>query len=279
MRLGFSVAIHTNPDILLVDEVLAVGDAAFVSKCRDTVSNFINQGKTLVLVSHDLDAVSRWCKKVVWLERGVVKEIGESRSVINSYLSHIDRKREEQLEKENKKKQRWIQVKEGQEYDLRFSENNRWGNGAVELTELRLKGQDGKYKWVFDPDESVEVEVDYVIKEELEDLVFGIGITRPDGLDVFGSNTEIDEIIDNKRGADKKNGIVKIGPQKGTYKVKFDRIGLVDGAYYLDIAAHRVDGYPYDYQHLLHKFSIRGDRKCSGVSAAKIQWDVSDLKK
>ncbi len=271
MRLGFSVAIHTNPDILLVDEVLAVGDAAFVSKCRDSVGNFIHSGKTLVLVSHDLDAVSRWCKTAVWLERGVVKEIGESKSVINSYLSFIDRKREEQLEKENKKKQRWINIKEGQDYDLRFSENNRWGNGLVELSEIRLKGEDGKYRWVFDPDESIEVEVDYEVKEEIDDLVFGVGITRPDGLDVFGANTEIDEI-------DLVKGREKILPQKGTYKVKFERIGLVDGAYYLDIAAHRKDGMPYDYQHLLHKFSVRGERKCSGVYAAKVEWDVGDLK-
>ena len=265
MRLGFSVAAHTDPDILLVDEVLAVGDANFVSKCRDTVDTFLNEGKTLVLVSHDLEAVSRWCDSVIWLEKGEFIDQGEPRSVINSYLSYVDKKREEHLEQENKKKFERATVAEGQRYDLRTSNNNRWGNGAVELKEVRMRGEDGRYRWVFDPDESVEVEVDYEIKEELEDIVFGIGITASGGLDIFGTNTEIDEVI-------KTEG--KIKAQSGTYKVKFKRLGLVDGAYFVDVATHRKDGFPYDYHHRLHRFSVRGLRKCSGIYAAEVSWDV-----
>ena len=265
MRLGFSVAAHTDPDILLVDEVLAVGDASFVSKCRDTVESFLHAGKTLILVSHDLDAISRWCDRVIWLEKGDLIDQGEPKFVINSYLSHIDKKRDQQLEQENKKKQRWITVKEGQEYDLRFSSDNRWGSGAVELSEVRMRGGDGKCRWVFDPDEEVEVEVDYVIKEELENLVFGIGITGDGGLDIFGSNTEIDQI---------KITDGKVKPQSGTYKAKFKRIGLVEGSYFMDVAAHRKDGFPFDYQHRLHRFAVRGTRKCSGIYAAELIWDV-----
>jgi ABC-type polysaccharide/polyol phosphate transport system ATPase subunit len=265
MRLGFSVAAHTDPDILLVDEVLAVGDASFVSKCRDTVDSFLNAGKTLILVSHDLDAVSRWCDRVVWLEKGELKDQGEPKAIVNSYLSYIDTKREAHLEQENRKKLERLSVKEGQHYDLRASSNNRWGNGAVELKEVRMRGEDGRYRWVFDPDESVEVEIDYEIKEELNDIVFGIAITASGGLDIFGSNTEIDEVIKTEE---------KIKPQSGTYKVKFKRLGLVDGAYFIDVATHRKDGFPYDFHHRLHKFSVRGLRKCSGIYLAEISWDV-----
>lgn len=265
MRLGFSVAAHTDPDILLVDEVLAVGDASFVSKCRDTVDAFLNAGKTLILVSHDLDAITRWCDTVIWLERGELKDQGEPKAIINSYLSHIDRKRELHLEQENKKQIEIIGVKEGQRYDLRAGSNHRWGNGAVELKEVRMRGEDGRYRWVFDPDESVEVEVDYEIKQELDDIVFGIGVTASGGLDIFGTNTEIDEVIKTEE---------KIKPQTGTYKVKFKRLGLVDGAYFIDVATHRKDGFPYDYHHRLHKFSVRGQRRCSGIYAAEISWDV-----
>ena len=70
MRLGFSVAVHTDPDVLLIDEVLAVGDAAFIRKCKERVSELRHSGKTLLLVSHDLEAVERWCDEVVWLHKG-----------------------------------------------------------------------------------------------------------------------------------------------------------------------------------------------------------------
>jgi lipopolysaccharide transport system ATP-binding protein len=89
MRLGFSLAVHTDPRILLVDEVLAVGDAAFVAKCKEKLASLKRMGTTLLLVSHDLDAVERWCDEVLWLEGGVVRDRGEPRS--DRSLSAISR--------------------------------------------------------------------------------------------------------------------------------------------------------------------------------------------
>jgi len=90
MRLGFAVAAFLEPDILLIDEVLAVGDASFQQKCLDRMRHVLSQGTTVVFVSHDLAAVESTCQRVMWLEQGVLKLDGESREVVNSYRGAVE---------------------------------------------------------------------------------------------------------------------------------------------------------------------------------------------
>jgi ABC-type polysaccharide/polyol phosphate transport system ATPase subunit len=85
MRLGFSVAVHANPDILLIDEILAVGDEAFQQKCFEKIGEFRRRGKTIIFVSHDLAAVERWSDETVWLGEGIIRELGTPRRVIDLY--------------------------------------------------------------------------------------------------------------------------------------------------------------------------------------------------
>ncbi len=92
MRLGFSIAINVNPDILLIDEVLAVGDASFVPKCLDKINEFRRQGKTIVFVSHDLPAVERICHEVIWLKAGRIQMQGDPRRVVAAYLEFVGQK-------------------------------------------------------------------------------------------------------------------------------------------------------------------------------------------
>src|SRR6185295_3789737 len=89
VRLGFAVAIHTDPDILLVDEVLAVGDEAFAHRCVRRIEEFLKSGKTLLLVSHSLDLVEGLCDRVLWLEKGRQRLIGEPRRVIDAYRGEV----------------------------------------------------------------------------------------------------------------------------------------------------------------------------------------------
>ncbi len=88
MRLGFSIAIQVDPDILLVDEVLAVGDEKFQHKCYEKVREFQQSGKTIIFVSHDLDAVRDVASRVVWMDSGVIRGDGDVESVLNAYLEH-----------------------------------------------------------------------------------------------------------------------------------------------------------------------------------------------
>ena len=87
MRLGFSVVIHTDPDILLVDEVIAVGDQAYQRKCYDRIAQFQADGKTIVLVSHDMEAVRRVANRVIWLDGGRIAADGAADEVVAQYLS------------------------------------------------------------------------------------------------------------------------------------------------------------------------------------------------
>ena len=89
MRLGFAVAVHADPDVLLFDEILAVGDETFQQKCADKITDFRHQGKTLVLVTHDLGSVERWSDEVIWLDNGMIRERGTPRRVIDLYREEI----------------------------------------------------------------------------------------------------------------------------------------------------------------------------------------------
>ena len=90
MRLGFSIAINVSPDILLVDEVLAVGDQAFQSKCYKVIYDFVRRGKTIIIVSHDLETISDLCQKVIFLKDGKIDEIGDSIRVVSKYRAFVE---------------------------------------------------------------------------------------------------------------------------------------------------------------------------------------------
>src|SRR5438067_6233396 len=98
MRLGFAVAIHVDPDVLLVDEVLAVGDEAFTHKCLDKFAEFKRRGKTILLVTHSLTIVERFCDDAVWLDEGTVRAQGDPRRVVDSYLTAVEKTEERQME-------------------------------------------------------------------------------------------------------------------------------------------------------------------------------------
>src|SRR5438046_8917849 len=97
MRLGFAVAIHVNPDVLLVDEVLAVGDEGFTHKCLDKFAEFRRRGKTILLVTHSLNLVERFCDEALWLDTGRAMAHGDPKRVVDAYLTAVERQEEQFL--------------------------------------------------------------------------------------------------------------------------------------------------------------------------------------
>ncbi|MBV8727231.1 MAG: ABC transporter ATP-binding protein [Candidatus Eremiobacteraeota bacterium] len=89
MRLAFSVGVNVDPDILLLDEIFAVGDAAFASKCRDQMKRFKELGKTIVFVSHDLETIELFCDRALWLDHGVLRKLGDAKDVVETYRAHV----------------------------------------------------------------------------------------------------------------------------------------------------------------------------------------------
>lgn len=261
MRLGFSIAIHTDPDILLVDEVLAVGDAGFVAKCKDRIAELRRAGKTLILVTHDLDAVERWCDEAIWLHQGVVKDRGNPRRVIDAYRSFIEVQEEGSLLSQD-----LAEGATGAPHSGVNQQPARWGSREVEIASVSLLDWNGAEKRVLHPEDGAKIRLAYKVNGSFHDVVFGVGITRADGLSVFGTNTEIDRV---KLPAIKGSGIVEF---------ELPRIGLVEGSYTFDVAVHRADGYPYDYHKEAVHFSIRSERKEVGVSSLNRAWVVDGVR-
>lgn len=261
MRLGFSVAVHTDPDILLVDEVLAVGDAGFVAKCRDRIAQLRSDGKTLILVTHDLEAVERWCDEAIWLHNGEVRDRGYPRRVIDAYRGFIEKGEEGAILKLEAKLEA-----ARPEAESEILEAARWGSREVEITGVKLYGGNDQLdeRRVYHPHEAMRVRIEYTVHAPQSEVIFGIGIHRADGLNVFGTNTEIDRIA------------LKVTDTSGAIECVLERLTLLDGAYVIDVAVHRVDGYPYDYQKSVVHFSVRSDNRVVGVISPERRWLHND---
>jgi lipopolysaccharide transport system ATP-binding protein len=257
MRLGFSVAVHTDPDILLVDEVLAVGDAGFVAKCKDRISELRKQGKTLILVTHDLDAVERWCDEAIWLHQGVVRDRGYPRRVIDAYRAFVEKGEEQEL---FEAEQLALQSELNGSTEVQAPEAARWGSREIEITAVDIVDVNGAEKRVFHPDDGLRVRVSYKVHAPQSSVVFGVGIHRTDGLHVFGSNTDIDRVrLPSLTGT-------------GVIECAIDRLGILDGGYVLDVAVHRDDGYPFDYHKSALHISVRSDTRVVGVVTPQRRW-------
>ncbi|RMD84183.1 MAG: ABC transporter ATP-binding protein [Candidatus Dadabacteria bacterium] len=258
MRLGFSLAVHTDPDILLVDEVLSVGDASFVTKCKDKIDALRKEGKTLLLVSHDLAAVERWCDEVLWLEKGKEMDRGNPRRVIDAYRSWIEKGEEKELVEDAAKDRE-------SEEDGSVGLFRRWGSREIEIISIRTLNADMKESLMFHTGESLSIEIKYRTNQDVDDRVFGVGINRLDGLVVLGSNTDLERV---DVPPDKKEGRV-------LYKIM--SLDLAEGTYSVDAAVHRSDGYPYDYHQAAVKFMVKSPFNQAGVYLPEHKWEFGDL--
>jgi lipopolysaccharide transport system ATP-binding protein len=157
MRLGFSVAIHVQPDILIVDEILAVGDQAFQEKCIQRIYEMKRQGVTIIIVSHNAGTIHELCSHVIWLERGQVRLAGRTADVLPRYVAHFN---------------------EGQKLASRLGGEE----PSVEITAVRLLNSAGESRLAFVTGEAVTVEVQFTPLRPLENLRFNLALYRDDGV-------------------------------------------------------------------------------------------------
>jgi ABC-type polysaccharide/polyol phosphate transport system ATPase subunit len=250
MRLGFAIAVTVDPDVLLIDEVLAVGDEAFQHRCVAKIQEFKARGKTIVLVTHDLGSVERLCDEAVWLDGGRLMARGEPREIVGRYLDRVAAEESRALDAEHRQA----------EASLAAGTARRWGTREVELTGVRLTDRDGQERYLYDTGEPCTVHLAYRAERPVADPVFGIGVFRRDGLCCYGTNTAVDGLrLEKAEGA-------------GEVAVRLDRLDLVEGEYLLDVAVHARDGHPYDYHSRLYAFSVRSRVKDTGVARLAHAW-------
>jgi lipopolysaccharide transport system ATP-binding protein len=230
MRLGFAVAIHVDPDVLLIDEILAVGDQAFQRRCLGKIEELKNQGVTILFVSHDLEAVRNLCTSAIWLENGVVQERGTTDRVIDSYLNNVTAMTEAQL---------------GRVWQTGDNEN-RWGSGEVEITEVKFLDAQGKERRAFKTGERMVVRLSYQAHTEVKHPVFGIAIYSSGGVQVNGPNTKLSNYaVESVEGPGEIDYIVELLP-------------LLEGTYELSAVVYDQDClHAYDHQHRMHSFIVQ----------------------
>jgi ABC-type polysaccharide/polyol phosphate transport system ATPase subunit len=292
MRLGFAVAIHVDPDVLLVDEVLAVGDEGFTHKCLDKFGEFRRRNKTILLVTHSLGLVERFCDEAVWIDEGKVMGHGDPKRMVDMYLTAVERGEEallattsaRALEAASRRDDEAAHVAhatsgaapdgtaaadtiatdgtptEPELQNMFEATEGRWGSREIEIVDVAMLDTHGEASHVFHSGEPMNVRVSVVAHEPIVDFVFGIGLFNADGVCCYGTNTYLEEMTP-----------VSIdGAVQATFAV--DRLDLVEGTYKLDVAVHKRDGYPYDYHRLLYTFRVKSRTHDAGIYRPPHHW-------
>ncbi|MFZ5916641.1 MAG: ABC transporter ATP-binding protein [Chloroflexota bacterium] len=241
MRLGFAVAVHTDPEVMLVDEVLAVGDAAFQRKCLEHISRLSQQGVTIVLVSHDLDSVRRVCRRAIWLEKGRIVADGMSEAVVQQYLWH---------------------TYTSSAVSQAAREDRRWGGGKVEIEHVQLQDGNDQPCHTFVAGEPLVVDIHYRAHQRTERPVFGLAIHRSDGIHITGPNTRFSRL--------------DIPVIEGAGRVRFvvPALPLLEGLYHLSVSAHDWDDTDmFDYHDRLYSFHVtRSVGERYGIVTLQGEW-------
>jgi len=262
MRLGFAVAINVNPDVLLVDEVLAVGDEGFTHKCLDKFADFRRRGKTIMIVTHSLGLVERLCDEAVWLDGGEKRSEGDPKRVVDAYLTAVEQTETEQMAAVTARALHDAQPG-GRGGDMFQAGEGRWGSREVEISGVQLSGADGKPSFGFHSGDPVSISFRVHTAHPVDDFVFGIGVFNPEGVCCFGTNTDIEHMVGDRIDGD------------GQISFTIDSLDLVEGTYKLDVAVHRRDGAPYDYHRLLYTFRVQSRTKDRGIYRPRHRWTFS----
>ena len=257
MRLGFAVAIHVDPDVLLVDEVLAVGDESFTHKCLDKFGEFKRRGKTILLVTHSLGLVERFCDDALWLDAGQVKGAGDPKRIVAAYITDVETSEERQLAAADAKAQ---EETSSEPADMFQASEGRWGSREVEITSVTLAGEDGQPAHVFQSGERVDVRIALRAAQPVEDFVIGVGLFNAEGVCCYGTNTNLEELTPERLSGD----------AEATFSIA--SLDLVEGTYKLDVGVHKIDGYPYDYHRLLYTFRVKSRTKDVGIFRPRHSW-------
>ena len=270
MRLGFAVAINVNPDVLLVDEVLAVGDEGFTHKCLDKFAEFRRSNKTILLVTHSLALIERFCDEALWLDGGHAMSHGDPKRVVGAYLTKVE-EGEEKLLASTTARAVEAAVVSGTPADapadptsnMFQATEGRWGSREVEITDVGLLDRDGRPSFVFHSGDPIAVRVKLRAAQPVADFVFGIGLFNADGVCCYGTNTYLEELTPQRLAGD----------AEATFQI--ESLDLVEGTYKLDIAVHKIDGFPYDYHRLLYTFRVKSRIQDVGIYRPRHRWTFS----
>ena len=228
-RLAFALAINVDPDILIIDEVLAVGDESFQMRCRDRIAQLRREGRTIVLVSHSLDTIRTLCKQVAWIDGGVLRIVGNSHHVAAAYLRHVHG------------------AAPGEEQ--RGDTGLRYGTHEAEITDVRICRGDGAETGVVRTGDRLTIRLSYCANEPLETGCVGVAVYRAvDGVYVFGQSSAEAGVF------------VRLDPGMGSVELTIPELPLLRGRYLVTVSLHDHSITKiYDVHDRIHSFNVVDD--------------------
>ncbi|MGI6099027.1 MAG: ABC transporter ATP-binding protein [Lentisphaerae bacterium] len=239
VRLGFAVAVEVDPDILLVDEVLAVGDAAFQRKCLDKMRAFRNAGKTLLIISHDMHTIRSVSDRILLLDHGEVKGLGTPDEMVSAY------QRQDAARLPDAPPRR------------------EWGSGEVRVVRTELLRLDNTPATCVPSDEGLRLRLHYSAAQPVAAPVFGFAISDRQGREVHGSNTQIAGFA-----------VPEVAGQ-GSIEVELPRLGLASGHYLISFAVHSSDHLTH-YHRVDHALSFEVENRLTfdGCVEMESHWRI-----
>jgi ABC-type polysaccharide/polyol phosphate transport system ATPase subunit len=251
VRLAFSLAINAHAEILLMDEVLAVGDSNFQAKCLEEFNSYRDQGKTVILVTHDIGTVQRYCNRAMLLRNGKIVKIGTAEEVGNEYIY-------QNMSDEERRQSEGGLPANGVQAETVIEENNK----AAKILGVEFLDKDGKKKNVFELGEDVTVRAYFSKSRELGTLNFGLALHNQEGNHIFGTNTILDHISN-------KDAI-----KKGYFQVTFKNINLLTNSYYFYCAVAKDNfALPVDILPKTKYFRVKTTMKNEGIVNLDYEWN------
>ena len=273
MRLAFSVAINVDADILLVDEILAVGDVSFQSKCFNKLREIKAAGTTIVIVSHSLNQIEELCEKSYWIDEGLIRKSGTPRAVHREYMEFMSgysmkREKKEKEPVEEKKVTEKVEAvkKQPEVVDPLQVKTSSSENKYLKIGRVELMNKDGEVKHYFTTGESAILEFDYEeVRQNHEKNSIELVITRNDGLECYETNTfrEGFELM-NLTG-------------KGTVRCNIEKLNLITGEYWIEVALRKPDAFPFDYKDKAFKFTVTSVDRERGIAKIDHTWDLGGV--
>jgi lipopolysaccharide transport system ATP-binding protein len=272
VRLAFSVAIQADTPILIVDEVLAVGDINFQRKCFDIFDKYKKEGKTVILVTHDLNAVETYCNKAFLIENGEIISCGQPRKVIGEYNLIFFKDNEKKREIENKKiVENTKKIMQKEENNLAKKNDkavpNRWGTGEVKIKDILIINRLGSRKNIFKKGEDIKIRVEYVVEKDIKSPNLGVAIFRKkDDLYCYDINTHLENIK------------IKKLSHTGNFEIIFNNVKLLSGTYYLKVGIFgEYCKYTYDFWNKGPEFEMVAENKDHGSFYMEHTWNLKEI--
>lgn len=250
MRLAFSVAVHARPEIMLVDEYLAVGDLAFQAKCNARIAKLREAGCAIVLVSHSMDQIRDHCDRALWLRQGTVVACDAAKAIAAYYEQEM---REGSLRKTTK----ISPCKSFIGAEL-LPKENRFGSMELEIADVMLHPE-----CVLGCGDPLAIEIGYTCQSIIKSPIFSVSITRPDGTVCFDTNTQAARIPIEQVDRD------------GRIKLNINRLDIVPGIYFVNVGVFETSwSHAYDFHWHAYQIHVEGGSAHKGILAPPCRWEM-----